>query len=63
MACAWRHAPDIGDDAEVFPQLMVLHHVDQLGPVAKVGVNLVLHEVACALLRASVTVHLSDPPL
>ena len=47
----------------MFSQLLVLHHVDQLGPVAEVGVDLVLHEVAGALLGASVTVHLRDTPL
>ena len=47
----------------MFPQLVVLHHVDQLGPVAEVGVDLVLHEVAGALLGAAVTVHLSNAPL
>ena len=47
----------------MFPQLLVPHHVRQFGPVAEVGVDLVLHEVPGALPGAAVTVHLGHSPL
>ena len=47
----------------MFPQLVVLHHVGQFGPVAEMGVDLVLHEVAGALLGPAVAVHLGYAPL